>query len=218
MKSAARRVEYDSNTGLRNSISSKQQGASLIVSLIMLVAVLLLGISAAQIALLGEKASRSDRDRQIALQAAEAGLMDAELDIEGAKGKDMARSKVFGKEKTEGFVDGCGTGLTNFYLGLCIRAEEGEIPVWQKIDFLDDSSGAKSVPYGYFTGQLFQTGKGMLPAKLPRYIIELMPYNKDGQGATVEDMTYFYRITAIGFGVRETTQVVLQAFYRKDGK
>jgi type IV pilus assembly protein PilX len=45
-----------------------------------------------------------------------------------------------------------------------------------------------------------------------------MPYNKEGEGATREDLTYFYRITAIGFGVRDTTQVVLQTFYRKDGK
>ena len=57
--------------------SGRQRGASLIVSLLMLVAVLVLGISAAQIALQGEKASRNDRDRQIAFQAAEAALMDA---------------------------------------------------------------------------------------------------------------------------------------------
>jgi type IV pilus assembly protein PilX len=45
-----------------------------------------------------------------------------------------------------------------------------------------------------------------------------MPYNAPGEGATSEHMTYFYRITAIGFGVRDTTQVVLQTFYRKDSE
>lgn len=203
---------------VRCSSLVRQVGASLVVSLIMLVAVLLLGISAAQIALQSEKASRNDRDRQIALQSAEAGLMDAELDIEGTNGKEMIRSRIFGKEKTEGFSEDCGGGLSNIYLGLCTRAEEGGLPAWQKIDFFDSSAGAKSVPYGRFTGQSFQTGKGSLPSKLPRYIIELMPFNKEGEGATADDMTYFYRITAVGFGVRETTQVVLQTFYRKDGK
>jgi type IV pilus assembly protein PilX len=206
------------NCALLYPCASRQGGASLIVSLVMLVAVLLLGISAARVALQSEKASRNDRDRQIALQSAEAGLMDAELDIEGASGKEMVRSRIFGKDKTEGFTEGCGGGLTNIYLGLCTRAEEGEIPAWQKVDFLDSSAGAKSVPYGRFTGQSFQTGKGSLPAKLPRYVIELMPYNKEGEGANNDNITYFYRISAIGFGVRETTQVVLQTFYRKDGQ
>jgi type IV pilus assembly protein PilX len=44
-----------------------------------------------------------------------------------------------------------------------------------------------------------------------------MAYNREGEGASQEDMTYFYRVTAIGFGTRSTTQVVLQTFYRKDG-
>ena len=212
------RLAQGNNPASRFPRLGKQAGASLIVSLIMLIAVLLLGISAAQIALQGEKASRNDRDRQIALQSAEAGLMDAELDIEGAKGKEMVRSRIFGKDRTEGFTEGCGSGLSNIYLGLCTRAEGGEVPVWQKINFMDASSGATSVPYGRFTGQVFQTGKGSLPSKLPRYIIELLPYNKEGEGATKDDITYFYRITAIGFGARDTTQVVLQTFYRKDGK
>ncbi len=213
MRSAARQY-----SALPRLSLDKQDGASLIITLVMLVAVLLLGISAAQIALQGEKVSRNDRDRQIALQSAEAALKDAELDIEGAQSQAMVRSKIFGKDKTEGFTDGCGSGLANIYLGLCMRAEEGEVPIWQEIDFLDSSAGARSVPYGHFTGQSFQTGLGSLPSKLPRYIIELMPYNKEGEGVTMDDITYFYRITAIGFGVRETTQVVLQTFYRKDGK
>jgi type IV pilus assembly protein PilX len=184
----------------------------------MLVAVLLLGISAAEIALQGEKVSRNDRDRQIAFQAAEAGLMDAELDIENSPGDAKSRSRIFARESKEGFTDGCGAGTGNIYLGLCNRAAEGTTPAWQSVDFLDDSSKARSVPYGWFTKQSFQAGKGSLPSKLPRYIIELMAYTREGEGASIEDMTYFYRVTAIGFGVRDTTQVVLQTFYRKDGK
>jgi type IV pilus assembly protein PilX len=76
---------------------SGQQGAALIVSLLMLVAVMLLGVSAAHIALEGEKASRNDRDRQLAFQAAEAGLMDAEMDIENASGP-ASRSHIFTRD------------------------------------------------------------------------------------------------------------------------
>jgi type IV pilus assembly protein PilX len=45
-----------------------------------------------------------------------------------------------------------------------------------------------------------------------------MSYNGEGEGTSMEDMTYFYRVTAIGFGVRDTTQIVLQTFYRKGGQ
>lgn len=190
-----------------------QRGVSLIVTLLMMIVVLLLGISAAQIALQGEKASRNDRDRQIALQAAEAGLMDAELDIEGPS----MRSSLFAAGSIKDFIDGCGNAGDGLYLGLCNRAEDGLPPVWQTVDFLDEKASARSVPYGRFTGQSFQTGQGSLPSRLPRYIIEVMPYTKEGEGTSREDMTYLYRITAIGFGVRDTTQVVLQTFYRKDG-
>lgn len=216
---AVRSLSYRLAASDAREMWRSQQGASLVVSLIMLVAVLMLGISAAQIALQGEKASRNDRDRQIALQAAEAGLMDAEMDIEGVPGKDLARSGIFGPYKNVGFpeTEGCSAGLGNKHLGLCKRAEEGEIPIWQKADLTGSSGEIVSVPYGQFTGQAFQTGKGSLPAKPPRYIIELMLYNRESETAE-DDATYFYRITAIGFGVRETTQVVLQTFYRKDGK
>jgi type IV pilus assembly protein PilX len=195
----------------------RQSGASLIVALIMLTAVLSLGVSAAQMAMLGEKAARNERDRQIALQAAEAALLDAETDIEDSPDEKSSRSKLFAHDRAEGFAAGCASGTGSAYLGLCLRAA-AETPVWLSVDFLDQSSQAHSVPYGRFTGQAFQAGQGVMPARVPRYVIELMPYNLAGEGATAEDLTYFYRITAIGFGTRESTQVVLQTFYRKHGK
>lgn len=197
-------------------VRGSQDGASLIVSLLMLVAVLVLSISAASIALQSEKASRNDRDRQIALQAAEAALMDAELDIEGSPDKSKSRSALFGKDYAE-FVAGCGAGSSNPFQGLCQRSEEGAQPVWQSVDFTDESDNARSVPYGRFTGHVFQTGQGSLPAKPPRYIIEQMHYTGAAASAE-EDMTLFYRVTAVGFGMLPTTQVALQTFYRKESK
>lgn len=193
-----------------------QQGASLIVALMMLIAVLSLGISAAQMALQGEKAARNERDRQIALQAAEAALLDAETDIEDAPDAARSRSALFAHDRTEGFARGCGSGTGNPFLGLCLRAD-GDTPVWLSVDFLDQSNRARTVPYGHFTGQSFPAGQGILPARPPRYVIELMPYNMAGEAATAADLTYFYRITAIGFGMRDSTRVVLQTFYRKHG-
>ena len=172
--------------------SDRQRGASLIVALLMLMAVLMLGSSSAQIALQGEKAARNDRERQIALQAAEAALMDAELDIENANGAD-SRSELFDRHSTEGFTTGCGAGLASRHLGLCTRAPDGATPAWQSIDFLDGSANARSVPYGHFTGQYFQTGAASLPVRPPRYIIEVMPFNKEGEAAASGELRVAWR-------------------------
>ena len=198
---------------------ARQGGASLIVSLLMLAAVLLLGTSAAQIALQGEKASRNDRDRQIAFQAAEAALMDAELDIENSPDPAKSRSKQFSKGSALGFPgdgeEACGSGESNPNLGLCRRAPDGAAPIWLTVDLLDTaSSTTSSVPYGKFTGQVFPNGKGSLPGKLPRYVIELMVDNQ--QAANADKVSYVYRVTAIGFGAKDSAQVVLQTFYRKE--
>ena len=202
------------------SYPEKQRGASLVVTLLMLVAVLLLGVSAAQIALQGEKASRGDRDRQVAFQAAEAALMDAEMDIENSPSTTLTRSSVF-KEKDlidNYFISGCGTSSPNGgkSLGLCQTTPAGQTPIWLTIDFSDtDASTTKSAPFGKFTGQEMQTGTGSTPARLPRYIIEKFQYTEAGASPEDKDATYFFRITAIGYGMRDSTRVVLQSFYRK---
>jgi len=191
-----------------------QAGAALLMSLCILIAVVLLGLSAAQMALQGERAARGERDRHIAFQAAEEALMDAENDIEGIPAM-PGRSAMFAPDSALGFVDGCGAGASSASLGLCLRAAEGLAPAWQTVDFSDDGETTmKSVPMGKFTGAAMSTGEGFLPFKRPRYVIELLPYTQEGEDAGPHQR-YFYRVTAIGFGSNETTEVVLQSFYRK---
>jgi type IV pilus assembly protein PilX len=195
-----------------------QHGATLIMTLLMLIVVVLLGLAATQISLQGEKTARNDRDRQIAFQAAEAALLDAETDIEASPDLDKSRSHLFSRTSAVGFpVDDnmvCGRGIQNINLGLCKRAADGASPVWQAVDFLDaGDASASSVPYGRFTGQTFPAGSGSLPAKVPRYIIELMPDKKLGE--RVDRTNYLYRVTAVGFGASAHTQVALQTVYRK---
>jgi type IV pilus assembly protein PilX len=197
-----------------------QRGTSLIISLILMVVISMFGISAAQIAIEESKASRSDRDRQIAFQAAEAALMDAELDIENSPDSMKSRSHLFSKNSAVGFPgDGeaaCGGGNGNIYLGLCSHSADGDKPVWLVANLAGDTSASVNVvTYGTFTGRSFQIGKGNLPCKLPQYIIELLVYNRQGENA--DQVSYFYRVTAIGFGAKDSTKVVLQSFYRKEG-
>lgn len=182
----------------------RQHGAVLLTALFLMLAVLMIGVSAARTALNGEKSARHDRDRHIAFNAAEAALRDAERDIEGGAGPASERTALFVSASSGGFADGCGEGAAS---GLCLPAAAGAAPVWQSLDLA--GAEARTVPYGRFTGAAMAVG-GILPARLPRYIIELVPL----AGATPAHGA-FYRITAVGFGSRDTTRVVLQSYYRK---
>ncbi len=60
----------------------RQCGMAVLLSLMLLVIVLLLGTSAAQLSLQGTRVARAARDRDVAFQAAEAAVADAEHDLE----------------------------------------------------------------------------------------------------------------------------------------
>jgi Tfp pilus assembly protein PilX len=182
-----------------------ERGATLVTALFLMLAVLIVGVSAARAALGAEKSARFERDRHIAFAAAEAALLDAERDIEGGPGAEPARSALFAAGAA-GFADGCGRDGDN--LGLCRAAAASAAPVWQVLDLAGNLDATTA--YGGFTGARMATGSGILPARLPRYIIEFV----EQQGAAAQAGA-LYRITAIGFGGREATRVVLQSFYRK---
>lgn len=165
-----------------------------------------------------EKAARAERDRTIAFEAAEAALIDAELDIDQSPDATRSRSTLFSSDSAAGFPGDdepvCQAGSGNRLLGLCRHAPVEAAPAWLAVDFMNaESTTVQSVPYGAFTGRHFQVAAGPLPRRVPRYVIELMHDSHPSERA--DHARYFYRITAVGFGVRESTQVVLQSVYRK---
>ncbi|MBE7369792.1 pilus assembly PilX family protein [Ramlibacter pallidus] len=188
----------------------RASGFSMIVVLIILSVLSLMGVAVTQMTLLSERSTRYDRDWQIAWQAAEAALLDAEFDIRGPNTSGASRVAVFSPTSLLGFTDGCGTGTDR---GLCLPALAGK-PIWYTVNFLDGSANARTVEFGEFTGRTLDTGNGVRPARRPRYIIEVLPDLTPGGSATVQ--RNIYRVTAIGFGPREDTQAVLQMFFRKE--
>ena len=192
--------------------AGSNRGFSLITTMILLVVVTILGIGAAQIALQSEKSTRYGRDSQIAFQAAEAALLDAEFDIRGPNTSANQRVASFVTGSAVGFVDGCGTGTQ---LGLCAPSVEGQKPVWYQVNFQNESSSARTVKFGEFTGRTMSTGtSGIRPETLPRYIIEVIPDPTPGSNASTKPT--LYRVTAMGFGPRKSTQAVAQMIFRKE--
>ena len=195
-----------------------QRGVSLIVVLLILVIVSILGAGGAQIAMMAERGSRNDRDMQVAWQAAESALMDAEFEIHGRQGVAGLRQPMFtNMHATNGFVAGCGHGNTD--RGLCELNRTG-LPAWLSVDFSETDNNAKTVAFGEFTGRVFASSSGgtlvgVQPAQVPRYIIEpIEDHAVDRDQAYGRSINYVFRVTAMGFGPRPDIRAVSQIIYR----
>ena len=193
----------------------RQQGASLIMVLIVLTVVSLLGVAGIQISMMSERGARNDRDQQIAWQAAEAALLDAQFDLD-----DLATASprynigrfplTIGASKDMIGFTGINCNSTGIYTGLCpFTAPKA---AWLNVDFTVTSAAAQSAGFGQFTGRLFPSGStGPRSFQLPRYVVELIKDGSTGSG----DPTA-YRITAMGFGPRQDIQAVVQSIYRPE--
>ena len=186
----------------------KKRGASLITVLLILVIVSLVGIGAAQIALMSERGSRNSRDMQVAWQSAEAALADADIDLfsntAGASRKDIFDGKSLV------FFPNAGCGTSGNLKGLCSSVSSGK-PNWLVVDFTS-STGVATL--GDYTGRNFTAGgTGIQPALKPRYVIEpvIVPV---GSRSDPEAQEIVYRVTAMGFGPKAEIQAVLQMLYR----
>ncbi len=200
----------------RTSSSARpaQRGIALVVVMLILLVVVVLGVGGAQIALLSERTARYDRDYLIASQAAEAALMDAEFDIRGPNTAVNSRTAQFAQGNDGIFVSGCSSETTT--RGLCAPYADTAKPVWARVDFLDTTNSARTVEFGEFTARSFDAGSGIRPARRPRYIIELIDDQAQGNNAAGGQVPKMYRVTAIGFGPRVDVQVVLQMVFRKE--
>lgn len=193
-----------------------QHGVSLIVVLLILVIVSILGAGGAQIAMMAERGSRNDRDMQVAWQAAEAALMDAEFDIHGRQGVPGSRQIVFKDMHSENsFVAGCGNEVVD--RGLCTLNTTG-LPAWLSVDFTATGNKARTAAFGEFTGRAFAASSGgasggVQPAQAPRYIIEPIP-DQAADRDLAKAANYVFRVTAMGFGPRSDIRAVSQIIYR----
>lgn len=180
-----------------------ERGLALVCALTLMLATMVIGVAVARGAFVLLASARNERDRDVARAAAEAALRDAEHDIAGAAGVPADRAAHFGPEGGHAFAEDCGRGADD--VGLC---RERSPPAWQALD-LADARNPALVPYGHFTGAALAVGRAALPARLPAYVIERIA----PAGATAQ-MGSFYRVTAIGFGTRTSTRVVLQSLVR----
>ena len=174
---------------MRRQTPSKQSGAALLVTLVILVLLTLMGLTTMKSALIQERMSGGSADKALAFQAAEMALRDAEHHI---------RDKL---TSSSPFADGCAASL-------CLPPTDGSALA----DSVDWDGGAP-VNYGSATGAAALGGV----ARQPRYIIELLPDMTPplGNSVSAELKGTPFRITALGFGKQPNTRVMLQTTYFK---
>ena len=193
----------------------QQRGATLVVSMIMLLMLTLIGVAGMRDTMLQEKMAGNLRDRELALQAAEAALRQGE-----------AAAKTAANWGIPGYIDQTGAtgGIVRIVSGYPFSAAPEQL-YWNPDKHAWNSSD--SVAY---VGTLTDV------AKQPRFVVEKLPKNMTsyapavtkfaaGAGAgglvTAADLTpkrasvsrQDYRVTAIGWGITGTAAVVLQSTY-----
>ena len=174
----------------------RQSGAALVVGLIFLIVLTLLGLTAAQTGIMEERMAGNTRDRNVAFQAAEAALRDAEKDVQcktnaGAKMTLRCVSGMTGADSS------CTNGLCCALSTSGLSCVEPATPVYT----LFSGSSSPGVNYGNYTGA------PQIPnlPKQPQYLIE--PFNWQGHN--------YFRISAQGYGANSTTVVTLQEVYKE---
>ncbi len=170
-----------------------QAGISLVVVLLFLLIMTVLGITAVRTSNLEEKMSGNERDREVAFEAAEATLRDAERDVQ------------LNITAASPFANPCVNGL-------CTPPVAG-------VAAADSVNWMGAAPKVYGTG----SGVGVYPvalARAPRYVIELMPDMPPPAGESLNQRSTIsggtpFRITATAWGRKQSTQVQLQVVYVK---
>lgn len=183
--------------------AARQRGVSLTATLLFTVAALLLGVSVMGINVMQERMVGNTRDRDLAFQAAEAALREAEDDI------------LRNITPDAGFSDDCAQGLCTVPSQRIASTALRALPVEQQPGF-SWTSDARTRQYGEFS----TAGNFPNVAAQPRYVIEnlgLMPRPPGTSVLPTEPVTerYAYRVTARATGARAETVVILQSiFYR----
>jgi type IV pilus assembly protein PilX len=202
-------------------VRKNERGFVLVTALIFLVALTILGISALGVNSQEEKMLGYSRDRQMAFQAADAALRDAERHLGTIAG-------------SPNFIANCAAGS-----GLYQVQTSGK-PIWSALESSgnckDDAwagmssainaPSGKSFKYGVLSGVGdFKLDASRTVASQPRFIIELLSMSTTSGSGVAEgslaigrspgSQKYVYRVTAVGFGQRLSTRVMLQAVYRQ---
>lgn len=188
----------------------KQNGAVMVISLLILLVLTLLGITGMTTTTMEERMAGNERDRQIAFQAAEAALRAGERFIVQTNFTNLP-ADPYNPSGGDDFATDCQSGKA---AGLCGPASPGDDDVWEdaNLDVWTTQNRHRSYSFGGSTEIATQ----------PRYIIEYMgpkvvaPNTAATCAATPSTCPQIYRVTAYGTGATNNSRVMLQSMFQKN--
>lgn len=170
----------------RESVARRQQGAVLVISLIILLVLTILGIAAMQSTTMEEKMAGNARNRDLAFQSAEAALREGEAYVENLT-------------TTTGF-----SGAGGLY------SEADPDPDWTST-----AAWTSARTYGSYGGSVIQ-GVAQQPKYYIKIVaVVSAPRTSKVLPPNVGGTVTIFRITAKGWGSTTNSQVVLQSRYGK---
>lgn len=174
---------------ITSSFRARERGAAMVIALVMLLVLTLLATASARMTLMEERMTGNTQDRNIAFQAAEAGLR---------AGEGEAQVPV----------------LPDFDVnasGLYTPADPGDAPHWELVDWTDEGEVLVSDELADAPGLLSEATVSYIVEELPRVAT---PGESLAADATVDEAT-FYRVTARGVGVSGNAAVTLQTTFKR---
>ena len=199
------------------------QGSTLIISLLFLMVTTLIATGVWRLAMQQESMTGSERDYQIAFEAAEAALRDAELDyfnvcaagtVCAARtnpivGLQSVGSQSGGDVPPDGTCSTAGLCLGKFQMHAGTKLYEGK-PDMTIVEGTATPTLGTRVTYGQFTRDPNDPSQKIANvAQQPNYVIEAICL---GGASNASGCNPIFRVTAIGYGRRADTRVVLQSF------
>jgi type IV pilus assembly protein PilX len=185
----------------------RQRGVTLVIALIFMVVLTLLGVGMVRSTTSEERMSANGRDIDIAFAAAEAALRAAEIRIQGSYSSSASTLAITAFPST---ANTCATGL-------CVFASTNTTPIWLNTTYNTFDSSTATVLGNSTSGDVTSSPTirvqtvttSSTSATQPAYYIELA--RRPNFGSSSSKDSYFYRVTAKGYGARSnSTQVLLQ--------
>jgi type IV pilus assembly protein PilX len=181
--------------------AAAQRGATLLLALIFMVIFTLLGLSVVGTTGSEERMARNFRDRDLAFEAAEAALRDAEIRITGYYQSPAAPVNPWA------FNANCDNGLCDSTVTQ--PADTTYVAKAVALGTTIPTATAVGLALAAPTGSPVMVGA---PTQ-PKYLIEAICRSNPGDSAATGNCQTVYRISAWGYGSMATTQVKLQEMF-----
>lgn len=179
-----------------------QRGAVLIVSLMLLLVMTLLGLGASQSTRMQERMAGNQRDMELAMQGAEAGLRASESRVS----QSVPDTKVFDDACDNGLPPGPDTDCFTFAKLFFVDAA--------KTTPLDLSKQTDDWWRTYAKKYTEDTGLARAPQYVNEYYKESPDTISDG-GSYLKVVRDFYRVTSRSSGMSNTSNVVVETSYAR---